>query len=389
MRKLVVSLLLGSLSLYLGGCSYISGVGKDNQPKPTPLKPFTPSKQAKLIWSAHAGNGAGKTQLSLPLTAQQGVVYVSNDNGVVAAYDADTGKRLWATQTKAKLTSGPGVGNGIVVVGTSVGKIIALEQNTGQVRWHKTLATQILAVPQVVDGKVVVKTIDGHLYAINASDGNILWQYEHQAGQYMLRASSTPQITKDKVVAGFNDGKLLAVKLANGQLIWERTVAVPQGASLVQQLIDVDTNPLIVDKTIYVGTYQGRLLAMGLDGEQLLWERAFSTYNNLAFTNNLLFATDADSQVWAIDRQNNRVVWRQPELAARHITGPVLDSDAIVVGDLEGYLHWLSVEDGHFLARVKASNDGITATPIVVNDKLVAVTKTGKVVAYKLLAKQV
>ena len=384
MKKIVASVLISIASFSLIGCSQLSGFGKDNHPKPSPLVPLSSSSQVKTLWTASTGNGSGNMQIPLPLAAEQGVVYASNYNGTVAAYDVNSGKRFWSIQTHATITSGPGVGNTLVAVGTSDGKVIALERATGKLLWQRTVSTQILAAPQIAADKVIVKTIDSKLYGLNASDGSISWQYDHTPSQYMLRVNSAPRISQDRVVAGFNDGKLTAVKLNNGQLIWERTIAMPQGASLVQQLIDVDTSPLIINKTIYTAAYQGNLLAMSADGSQLLWQRPFSTYNNLAATGNLLIAADTDSQIWAINRQTGKVEWRQPQLNARRITGPVIHDQAIVVGDVEGYLHWLALEDGHFIARVKVSGDGIIATPVVVNNTLVVVTKAGKMAAYRI-----
>jgi len=384
MKKIVTSLLLGTFSLSMVGCSYLSGFGKDNHPKPTPLSPITQSQTVTPVWTASAGNGSAKMQMALPLVASQGMVFVSNYDGVVAAYDVDSGKRLWRTSTQTQITSGPGVGENLVVVGTADGKVLALQMNTGKLSWQSTLSTQILAAPQISDGKVVVKTIDGKLYGLNVANGSKAWQYDHGQSQYMLRASSVPQIKQDKVITGFNDGKLTAVKLANGQLIWERKIAMPQGASFVQQLIDVDTDPLIVNNTLYIASYQGNLLAMSVDGNNLLWQRPFSTYHNLAAADDLLIATDTDSQVWAVNRDTGRVEWRQTQLKDRRITGPVIQSNAIVVGDAEGYLHWLAQDDGHFIARVRVGSDSIIAAPIVANHKLLVVSKTGKITAYQL-----
>ena len=383
MKKIVASVLISMAGLSLIGCSQLSGFGQDNHPKPSPLIPFTATTQVDMLWTASAGNGSANMQITLPLAAEQEVVYVSNYNGVVAAYDINNGKRFWSMQTHAKITSGPGVGNNLVAVGTSDGKVIALDKTTGKLRWQRTLSTQILAAPQIAADKIIVKTIDNKLYGLNVTDGSISWQYDHSPSQYMLRVSSVPYVSSDKVVAGFNDGKVAAVKLKNGELIWERTIAMPQGASLVQQLIDVDTSPLIINKTLYTAAYQGNLLAMSADGRELVWQRPFSTYNNLAASNNLLIATDTDSQVWAFNRQTGKVEWRQPQLSARRITGPALYNQTIVVGDREGYLHWLALDDGRFVARVKVDSDGIVATPIVVNNIIVVVTKAGKLAAFR------
>jgi len=55
----------------------------------------------------------------------------------------------------------------------------------------------------------------------------------------------------------------------------------------------------------------------------------------------------------------------------------------VVVGDAEGYLHWLGRTDGHFAAREKVGA-GMYSAPIVENGVLYALTNGGTLVAYRL-----
>ena len=55
-----------------------------------------------------------------------------------------------------------------------------------------------------------------------------------------------------------------------------------------------------------------------------------------------------------------------------------------MVGDLEGYLHWLSLEDGSLAARDRLTREAIRATPQVADDVLYAVATNGEVGAYRL-----
>lgn len=383
MNKTALSVLIGITSISLLGCSYFAGAGKDNQAKPTPLVNFAPSMNFKPVWTGRAGNGTANMQLMLPLAAEQGVLYVSNYDGAVAAYQVSSGKKLWSSQTKTHLTSGPGVGQNLLVVGSDVGQIIALDKQNGHELWRSTLSSQIQAVPQIEAQQVIAQTVDGRVYGLDAANGQVKWQYVRATSQYMLRASSTPLITQNTIIAGFSDGKLLALNLNDGHLLWERTLAIPQGMSLLQKLIDLDTNPLAVDNTLYMAGYQGNLIAMSIDGKHLYWQRPFSTYHNLATAGKLLFAVDTEGQIWAFDRQSGRVSWQQAQLKSRRITGVSLYENTLVVGDGEGYLHWFAVDDGHLLSRVKVGGDAILANPIVVDDKVIALSKSGKITAYR------
>jgi outer membrane protein assembly factor BamB len=57
-------------------------------------------------------------------------------------------------------------------------------------------------------------------------------------------------------------------------------------------------------------------------------------------------------------------MWRQSKLEARRVSPPTVFGQFVVVGDLEGYVHWLRKEDGQFAARVKVDSGRIVAAPV-------------------------
>ena len=46
-------------------------------------------------------------------------------------------------------------------------------------------------------------------------------------------------------------------------------------------------------------------------------------------------------------------------MSGRGIGSPVLQGNAVVVGDFEGYLHWLAQDDGHFVALLQLQPVGL------------------------------
>jgi outer membrane protein assembly factor BamB len=86
--------------------------------------------------------------------------------------------------------------------------------------------------------------------------------------------------------------------------------------------------------------------------------------------------------VVALSRRGGVPVWRQEALRLRDLTAPTRYKDAIVVGDLEGYLHWLSIDDGSFLARVRAAHGRISSAPLVVGESIVVQSEDGSVSAF-------
>jgi hypothetical protein len=54
----------------------------------------------------------------------------------------------------------------------------------------------------------------------------------------------------------------------------------------------------------------------------------------------------------------------------------------VVVGDFEGYVHFLSNFDGSPVARVRLGKGMISGAPVVMGDKLFVQRETGSIAAY-------
>ena len=57
-------------------------------------------------------------------------------------------------------------------------------------------------------------------------------------------------------------------------------------------------------------------------------------------------------------------MWRQAKLEARRVSPPAVFHQFVVVGDLDGYVHWLRKDDGQFVARVRVDSSSIIAAPV-------------------------
>ena len=98
---------------------------------------------------------------------------------------------------------------------------------------------------------------------------------------------------------------------------------------------------------------------------------------------NSIFLTDAKGHVYAIDRNNGLERWGQLSLTNRGVTGPTVDGDYIVVGDYQGYMHWLDQETGDIVARHYVDGSGIFTEPTVADGVIYAQTRAGNLQAVK------
>ena len=84
----------------------------------------------------------------------------------------------------------------------------------------------------------------------------------------------------------------------------------------------------------------------------------------------------------ALDRRNGVQNWKQDQLVRRSVGAPSLLGTSVVVGDFEGYLHWISAIDGSFQARTRAGKSGITAPPLVMGDMIYVQNDSGELYAF-------
>lgn len=369
----------------LGGCSWIKGYfGTDEAAEPpTPLASFEPAFKVRTLWSTRAGHGVEKQYAKLTPAVDKGRVFAADVRGRVMALDADSGRRIWDMDTRAPISGGIGVGDGELLLGTSNAQAMALSEDNGAILWRSPVSSEVLAAPRSGEGVVVVQTNDGKLFGLDASDGRRLWLYQEAVPVLTLRGRSAPLILRGKVIAGLANGKLVALTLRDGKLLWETPIAVPRGRSELDRMVDITSDPQLYEGVIYVASFQGRVAAVDPESGRILWGRDVSSYAGLAVDETNVYVTDEHSQVWALDRASGSSAWKQDKLRGRMLTAPVVLGSSVVVGDFEGYLHWLSKDNGAFQTRLRVDSSGILAPGVVAGDTLYVASRRGEVEALR------
>jgi outer membrane protein assembly factor BamB len=374
---------LAAVAALLVGCSLFGG--KDNSEPPAELGEFEERVRLREAWSRSTGSGTDERLVRLQPAVVGDRVYVADRNGSVAALDLESGKSIWHTKTGLHISAATGVGSGLVLAGSSEGQLVALDAQTGEQRWLTDVPSEVLSVPQVYEDIVIVQTVDGSVSALSADNAQRLWIYDRSVPVLTLRGTSTPLLVGGAVIAGFANGKMVALEARTGREIWSAAVAVPRGRTELERIVDLDADAAVRDGVLYAGGYQGRLMAISLRDGRTLWNRDMSTFRKIAVDEEQVTVTDADSEVWAIDRRGGRSLWKQGALRRRNLTGPVAVGDYIGVGDFEGYLHLLSVIDGSIAGRTRVDSDGIQATPIAVSgNRLLVLGAGGKLALYRI-----
>ncbi|WP_343859752.1 outer membrane protein assembly factor BamB [Aliiglaciecola litoralis] len=398
-----------SLILVLGGCTTVSDWFIDDEElEIRRLAPLDAKFQAKQIWSQSLTGGVDNYFSRLRPAVAYNKVFAASRQGIVAAFDQQSGKRvwkkdfaiypnegwfssisnLWSDGISAKVSGGVTVIYETVFFGTEDGEVIALDANTGDTKWRVKVNGEVMAAPAVDDNVVVVNTGSGQMFGLDAATGDTLWNYESDVPALSLRGISTPVAANGGAIIGTATGKLVVNILTSGQTAWEQTISAPSGATELERIVDIDSEPLVVGPNIYVISYDGTLASVELRTGRVIWKREYSSYRRVSVEGNSLFVTDVNSNIYSIDRRNGVELWSQNGLKKRNLTAAEPMGDYIVVGDKYGLLHWIDKNDGSLVARYDVGGDdedeGIYVEPVAIGNILYTQTREGELVAIEI-----
>jgi outer membrane protein assembly factor BamB len=387
LRKLLLPGLL-SVTL-LSGCSLFNSEEDvvKMSPLPTVENQFTPS----TAWDTSVGSGIGDFYSNLHPAYADNVVYAADRKGTVKAMNLGDGKEVWSVNLAEKdgwfshapalLSGGLTVSGGHVYVGSEKAKVYALNTSDGTVAWQTTVAGEAMSRPVISDGMVIVHTSNGLLQALNESDGAVKWTVNLDMPSLSLRGESAPAVAYGAAIVGGDNGRVSAVMLQQGQLIWQQRISQATGPTEIDRLSDVDTTPVIVNGVVYALAYNGNLTALDLRSGQIMWKRELGSVNDFIVDGDRIYMVDQNDRVLALTTEGGVTLWTQSDLLHRLLTSPVLYNGSLVVGDSEGYMHWLDPQNGSFVAQQKVDSSGFLTDPIIADGKLLIQAKGGTVYA--------
>jgi outer membrane protein assembly factor BamB len=391
-RRTALVLLLAA-TVAAGGCSTMKGWFTGKNAKliaPAELTDFTPTAKAQRVWSVSAGEGEGHLGTREGPVVVDGRVYAAGNDGV-GAWDLQTGKQVWYHEDKKDkddkrlgLAGSAGAGDGLVVVGGLEGDVLARDAATGDVKWQAKVGTEIVAAPAIGQGLVLVRSIDGRVTAFDAASGERRWFWQKEAPSLTVRGNGSPLLVPGGALVGNDDGTLTAISLSNGSQLWEQLVSAGEGRNELERMADVDGTPVLDGAAIYASSYKGQTLAIDGPTGRPMWTHDAGGAGSVGVASDRIVVSDAHGTVWALSKADGSALWQQPTLARRNLSPAVVQGDYAVVGDVEGYLHWLRLSDGAFAARARAGSEPIRGQPVVADGLLVIEDAGGELSAWRI-----
>ena len=379
MRRRVIAALLSTAALLSQtACSTFDSINPwaSSGPKMAELQPIETKAEVRSIWNQSVGKSDA---YALTPAVVGSTVYAAGKDGDLVRLD--DGKEAWRINVGQKISGGVGADAHMVVVGSPKGDVLAFSSGDGKLLWQAKATSEILSSPAVGEGIVVVRSVDNRMAAYDRADGKRKWLFQRPMASLALRDSASPIIEGKFVFAGFPGGKLIAVSSANGAQLWEGTVAVPKGATELDRVADITSAPVVAGRALCSVAYQGRVACFDLGNGNLVWARDMSSAVGLAIDGRYLYVTDDKGAVHALDMASGASIWKQDKLFLRKVSAPLPRNNLVAVADAQGVVHFLSKEDGSFVARVTTDGSPVQAPLKPLGSGLVVQTSKGGVYA--------
>ncbi|QLG49963.1 PQQ-binding-like beta-propeller repeat protein [Natrinema halophilum] len=335
-------------------------------------------------------------------------VYVGTSRGNCYALEAETGRRGWTFETTVATDATPVVTRDRLYLATADGTVYGLDSTTGDPQWRVELPGALESALALSDGRLYAGHADG-LTALEAEMGAERWTFETESAVVGCPAtadgravdrnrSSRNQLSgtvdsdlfdddhrsetadrwiDERVFAGTANGTVLALEAESGDEVWTAPTA---GA--------VTAGPTVAADRLYVGDDGGTMLAL-----DAVTGKSWFTYeirDSLTTSATVLAAAEttfvggADGYLHVTDTTVGRRKLRGWLFSRKGIeldgpvrSCPVVVGDIVCVGDADGSLYGIGVDDcdprWHFRA-----DDAIAGTPAVAPGRLVVGTDDGR-----------
>jgi outer membrane protein assembly factor BamB len=136
-----------------------------------------------MVYAFDAATGAprwSRLDCSAPAQATslayaEGRVWVGDDGGDFAGYDADTGEQAFCDDFGGSILTPPAAAGGRLFVGNDIGSLFAVDAGSATVQWGVQLR-HALNTPSLSDGFLYVSSDRGDVVKLRASDGTTVWR---------------------------------------------------------------------------------------------------------------------------------------------------------------------------------------------------------------------
>lgn len=350
------------------------------------------------VWTAKIAGSTNRRRLASAPVIGDGVMVAVGTDGVVNAFDAQSGARRWTYQMKVddKLENsafggGASYANGRVYATNGIGEVAALEATTGTEIWKVKPAGPLRGSPTIAFNAVFVMTQNNEIISLSTVDGTNQWQESGSSAQAGVFGVAAPAAGQGTVIAGYSSGELAAYRYENGRSLWSDALSRTSISTEVGALTDIDADPIIDQGRVYALGQGGRMAAYELVTGNRIWELNLAGISTPAIAGEWVFTLTDDARLLAIGRATGKVRWisqlpqfRKPKKKTDPIfwTGPVLAGNQLWIASTEGQIYRVSIGEGS-ASLFRDVKSAVSVAPIVANNTLYVLDDDGTIHAFR------
>jgi outer membrane protein assembly factor BamB len=232
-------------------------------------------------------------------------MYVGTDGGTLFKIRGGDGKALWSKQLQGPIHAEPVYGDGRVYVGTLEGHFYAIDASTGDVVWSSETGATIESRAAFAEGRIFFTTSDDVLLAADAATGKRLWNYRRTAPEYFtIKETAKPIVDEGVVYCGFADGVMVALQIDTGEMLWNSDLSAGK-----TEFIDADEDPIAAGSRLFAASYDGGLYAIDKTSGEHIWRQPLSGIADFVYGGDSLYVGTANGRLVAVDAEDGSVQW--------------------------------------------------------------------------------
>lgn len=344
-------------------------------------------------WSDSAG-GSDEMFSQLSPAVMGNTIFVAARDGTVNAIRVTDGHRLWETdlsdedenddKRSARLAGGIGLGAGRVAVGSENGWLYILDQSDGKIAWKTFVGNEVISRPTFAlsGSRIFVQDSRGRIVCYSPA-GEQLWVSGESRSLLRLRAQSSPvALGDDYLLVGTSTGKVQILSQQDGSVVNQIVIGKTSGPSTLSRVADVSSNPLILNGSLYSTAYNSGFVQYSFEKAAVIFRLAYTSSKDIAFDDHFFVITGDNGHVHCISRETGSELWTNTKLTYRNVSAPVIYGNYVVVGDMEGYVYFLSLQDGNIESQLDTDDTPIYVKPLVCGNNVLIQTSGGELTAF-------
>ena len=350
-------------------------------------------------FSVQAGAGTRvDARLASSPVVEGGKVFTIDTSATVRAFDAQSGRQLWAVQfgtergnSASLFGGGVSVQNGRVYATNGLGFVAALDAGNGGIVWQVRPGGPLRGAPTIAGDTLYVMSQDNQVYSLKTADGTTNWSATAAVEIAGVFGTASPAVGQGTVVAGFSSGELNGYRYENGRAVWQDALARTSISTSVANLSDIDAHPVIDNGQVFALGQGGRMVALDLISGQRIWELNIAGTATPWVAGEWVFAVTDDAKVIAVARNTGKVRWinqlpafEKPKSKRGPISyvGPILAGNRLILAGDNGVLINIDPATGAFQSQTNIGAS-VSLSPVVANQTLYVLDDRGRLHAFR------